>query len=57
MVAAFPWRKGLSGALRTMNPLIPAQKLVMRDTDELVKRLNVGPPWLDVNEIKAKVGE
>ena len=54
LVAAFPWRKGLSTALRTTNPLVPAQKLVARDTDSLVKRLNVGPPWLDVNEIKAR---
>ncbi len=57
LVAAFPWRKGLSTALRTVNPLIPAKKLVVRDTESLVKRLHVGPPWLDVNQIEARIGE
>jgi RNA polymerase sigma factor (sigma-70 family) len=43
LAAAFPWRKGLSTALRTMNPLVPGQNVAARDRDNLVKRMNAGP--------------
>ncbi len=43
LATAFPWRKGLSTALRTMNPLVPAQKVGAREGDNLVKRMNASP--------------
>jgi hypothetical protein len=56
-VAGFQWRKSLFSAVRTVNPLIPARNLPIRHTDNLVKRLNLGPPWLDANEMNAKIGD
>ena len=40
-----PWRagKGLSGALRTTNPFVPAQDIFPGRRDELVYRMNQGP--------------
>jgi hypothetical protein len=38
----FPWRKGLSQALRTTNPYVPAQLLYPHTTDRLVVKINSG---------------
>ncbi len=42
MSSPFPWRTGLSTALRTTNPYIPAQYLYPRTTDKLMVMMNGG---------------
>jgi hypothetical protein len=42
MSSPFPWRKGLSTALRTTNPYIPAQYLFPRTQDRLMLTMNGG---------------
>jgi hypothetical protein len=42
MSSPFPWRKGLSTALRTTNPYIPAQNLYPRTQDRLMLMMNGG---------------
>ncbi len=42
MSTPFPWRTGLSTALRTTNPYIPAQNLYPRPNDKLMVRMNGG---------------
>jgi hypothetical protein len=37
------WREGLSKALRTSNPFVPAQDLFPRKADPLLKQMNAGP--------------
>ncbi len=37
------WRKGLSGALRTTNPYVPAQNLFPRKSNTMMKQMNSGP--------------
>ena len=39
----FAWRKGLSTALRTTNPFVPAQDLFAGRRDEFVYKMNQGP--------------
>ena len=41
--ALFHWRKGLSMALRTTNPFVPAQDIYPGKRDELVVKMNQGP--------------
>jgi hypothetical protein len=41
MSTPFPWRKGLSAAIRTTNPYVPAQNLFARPKDRLVVRMNM----------------
>jgi hypothetical protein len=40
MSSPFPWRTGLSSAIRTTNPYVPAQNLFPRPKDRLVVRMN-----------------
>jgi hypothetical protein len=42
MSSPFSWRKGLSSAIRTTNPYIPAQNLYPRTTDKLMVMMNGG---------------
>ena len=42
MPLLFPWRQGLSHALRTTNPYIPAQHLYPKTPDKLVIQMNHG---------------
>jgi hypothetical protein len=42
MSTPFPWRKGLSTALRTSNPYVPAQNLYPRAPDKLMVMMNGG---------------
>jgi hypothetical protein len=42
MSSPFPWRQGLSTALRTTNPYVPAQLLFPRKPDRLVVQMNSG---------------
>jgi hypothetical protein len=42
MSTPFPWRKGLSTALRTSNPYVPAQNLFPRAPDKLMVMMNGG---------------
>jgi hypothetical protein len=42
MSSPFPWRTGLSTALRTTNPFVPAQNLYPRAVDRLVVNMNGG---------------
>jgi hypothetical protein len=42
MSSPYPWRTGLSSALRTTNPFVPAQNLYPRPADKLVIRMNAG---------------
>ncbi|QEH37428.1 hypothetical protein OJF2_60190 [Aquisphaera giovannonii] len=39
----FAWREGLSTAIRTTNPYVPAQHLYQHKHDELVEKMNRGP--------------
>jgi len=38
----FPWREGLSKAIRTTNPYVPAQDLYPRKPDRLIVQMNSG---------------
>lgn len=38
----FPWREGLSKAIRTTNPYIPAQRLYQHKRDRLIVQMNGG---------------
>lgn len=38
----FPWREGLSKAIRTTNPYVPAQELYPRKPDRLIVQMNSG---------------
>jgi hypothetical protein len=40
MSSPFPWRNGLSAAIRTTNPYVPAQNLFPRAQDRLVIQMN-----------------
>jgi hypothetical protein len=42
MSSPFPWRQGLSTALRTTNPYVPAQLLFPRKADRLMVQMNSG---------------
>ena len=42
MSSPFPWRTGLSSAIRTTNPYVPAQLLFPRPKDRLVVQMNSG---------------
>lgn len=42
MSSPFPWRQGLSHALRTTNPYVPAQLLYPQSRDRLVVQINAG---------------
>jgi hypothetical protein len=42
MSSPFPWRQGLSHALRTTNPYVPAQLLYPHPRDRLVVQINAG---------------
>jgi hypothetical protein len=42
MSSPYPWRSGLSSALRTTNPYVPAQLLFPRPQDKLVVMMNTG---------------
>jgi hypothetical protein len=42
MSTPFPWRTGLSTAIRTTNPFVPAQNLFPRTKDRLVVQMNSG---------------
>ncbi len=42
MSSPYPWRTGLSSALRTTNPYVPAQLLYPHPNDKLVVRMNSG---------------
>ena len=42
MSSPYRWRTGLSSALRTTNPYVPAQLLYPRPNDKLVIRMNSG---------------
>jgi hypothetical protein len=42
MSSPYPWRTGLSSALRTTNPYVPAQLLFPRPKDKLIVRMNTG---------------
>ncbi len=42
MPLLFPWRQGLSHALRTTNPYIPAQHLYPKTPDKLIIQMNHG---------------
>ena len=42
MANLFPWREGLSHAIRTTNPYVPVQNLYPRTKDRLVVQMNSG---------------
>ena len=42
MANLFPWREGLSHAIRTTNPYVPAQNLYPRTKDRLIVQMNTG---------------
>jgi hypothetical protein len=42
MSSPYPWRSGLSSALRTTNPYVPAQLLFPRPKDKLIVLMNTG---------------
>ena len=43
MPSLFKWREGLSRALRTTNPYVPAQNLFPAKHDTLIAQMNQGP--------------
>jgi hypothetical protein len=42
MSSPYPWRSGLSSAIRTTNPYVPAQLLFPRPKDKLIVLMNTG---------------